>query len=157
MDKAVTGQYPVIFIWRSVENKREFKLVGGLPENESDMEVRYHSSGGESDSDNSMNTEDNDEKDSKIEESANEDNDSVNESESDDRSKSTGSSSSDGEQAEWDIENVKPAALSGEERLTGSHRGRETSTSSSQEEGSDSEPSEGEPLVSSSQNTKVIY
>lgn len=120
------------------------------------MDVRNHSSGAESDSDNSMNTEDNDKKDSEIGESANEDNDSVNESESDDRYKS-GSSSSDGEQEESDIENIKPAALSGGERLTSSHRSRETSTSSSQEESSDFEPSEGEPLVASSQNTKVIY
>lgn len=122
----------------------------GLPENESDMEIRNHSSGGESDSDDSMDTEDNGEKDRETEESANEDNDSVHGSESDD----TESSASDGEQAESDIENIKPAALSGGERLTGSHRG---STSSSQDKGSDSESSEGEPLVFSSKNTKVIY
>lgn len=119
----------------------------GLPENESDMEIRNHSSGGESDSVNSMDTEDNDEKDRETEESANEDNDSVHGSESDDGSKSTESSASDGEQAESDIENIKPAALSGEERFTGSHLG---SISSSQDEGSDSESSEGE-------HTMVIY
>nr|XP_034311300.1 transducin beta-like protein 3 [Crassostrea gigas] len=139
---------------QSVENKQGFRSVEGLPENESDMKIRNHSSGGESDSVNSMDTEDNDEKDRETEESANEDNDSVNGSESDDGCKSTESSASDGEQAESDIENIKPAALSGGERLTGSHLG---SISSSQDEGSDSESSEGEPLVFSSQNTMVIY
>lgn len=56
----------------------------GLLENESDMKIRNYFFGGELDSVNFMDIEDNDEKDREIEESVNEDNDSVYGSELDD-------------------------------------------------------------------------
>lgn len=69
----------------------------GLLENESDMEIRNYFFGGELDSDDFMDIEDNDEKNREIEESVNEDNDSVNGSELDDGFKFIESFVSDGE------------------------------------------------------------
>lgn len=69
----------------------------GLLENELDMKIRNYFFGGELDSVNFMDIEDNDEKDREIEESVNEDNDSVNGSELDDGFKFIESFVSDGE------------------------------------------------------------
>lgn len=69
----------------------------GLLENESDMEIRNYFFGGELDSDDFMDIEDNDEKNREIEESVNEDSDSVNGSELDDGFKFIESFVSDGE------------------------------------------------------------
>lgn len=69
----------------------------GLLENELDMKIRNYFFGGELDSDDFMDIEDNDEKDREIEESVNEDNDSVNGSELDDGFKFIESFVSDGE------------------------------------------------------------
>lgn len=69
----------------------------GLLENELDMKIRNYFFGGELDSDNFMDIEDNDEKDREIEESVNEDNDSVYGSELDDGFKFIESFVSDGE------------------------------------------------------------